>query len=106
MVGSMDRVGAAGDNAATGSFFSLFHKNVLNRQTWAPAKNSASPSTNGTRVELLRVVAKRDDWSMSDDRGQLRATFDSAADLYQHARPEYPEAVARRVGRDRWTECG
>lgn len=49
MVGSMDRVGAAGDNAATGSFFSLFHKNVLNRQTWAPAKNSASPSMNRTR---------------------------------------------------------
>ena len=30
---------------------------------------------------------------MSDDRGQLRTTFDSAADLYQRARPEYPEAL-------------
>jgi len=30
---------------------------------------------------------------MADDREQLRTTFDSAADLYQHARPEYPEAL-------------
>lgn len=34
MVGSMGRVGAAGDNAAMESFFSLLQKNVLNRQTW------------------------------------------------------------------------
>ena len=34
-VGSMGRVGAAGDNAAMESFFSLLQKNVLNRQTWA-----------------------------------------------------------------------
>jgi len=35
MVGSMGRVGAAGDNAAAESFFSLLQKNVLNRQRWA-----------------------------------------------------------------------
>ena len=34
MVGSMGRVGAAGDNAAMESFFALLQKNVLNRQTW------------------------------------------------------------------------
>ena len=34
MVGSMGRVGAAGDNAATESFFSLLQKNVLNRRAW------------------------------------------------------------------------
>jgi transposase InsO family protein len=34
MVGSMGRVGAAGDNAAMESFFSLLQKNVLDRQTW------------------------------------------------------------------------
>ncbi len=34
MVGSMGRVGAAGDNAAMESFFSLLQKNVLNRQRW------------------------------------------------------------------------
>src|SRR5699024_9916582 len=33
--GSMGRVGAAGDNAAMESFFSLLQKNVLNRGTWA-----------------------------------------------------------------------
>jgi putative transposase len=35
MIGSMGRVGAAGDNAAMESFFSLLQKNVLNRRTWA-----------------------------------------------------------------------
>lgn len=34
MAGSMGRVGAAGDNAAMESFFSLLQKNVLNRKTW------------------------------------------------------------------------
>jgi len=33
--GSMGRVGAAGDNAAMESFFSLLQKNVLNRRSWA-----------------------------------------------------------------------
>lgn len=35
MVGSIGRVGAAGDNAAMESFFSLLQKNVLDRRTWA-----------------------------------------------------------------------
>jgi transposase InsO family protein len=35
LVGSMGRVGAAGDNAAMESFFSLLQKNVLNRHPWA-----------------------------------------------------------------------
>ena len=34
MAGSMGRVGAAGDNAAMESFFSLLQKNVLNRKSW------------------------------------------------------------------------
>ncbi|BDZ61088.1 IS3 family transposase ISBli17 [Demequina sediminis] len=34
MVGSMGRVGAAGDNTAMESFFSLLQKNVLDRRTW------------------------------------------------------------------------
>lgn len=34
MVGSMSRVGAAGDNAAMESFFSLLQKNVLDRRRW------------------------------------------------------------------------
>ncbi len=35
MTGSIGRVGAAGDNAAMESFFSLLQKNVLDRQAWA-----------------------------------------------------------------------
>ena len=34
-MGSIGRVGAAGDNAATERFFSLLQKNVLDRQVWA-----------------------------------------------------------------------
>jgi putative transposase len=35
MVGSMGRVGAAGDDAAMECFFSLLQKNVLDRRSWA-----------------------------------------------------------------------
>ena len=35
MVGSMGRVGAAGDKAARESFFGLLQDNVLNRRQWA-----------------------------------------------------------------------
>ena len=35
IVGSMGRVGAAGDNAAMESFFALLQKNVLDRRRWA-----------------------------------------------------------------------
>ena len=46
LLGSMGRVGAAGDNAAMESFFSLLQKNVLDRQSWT------------TRQELrLAIVA-------------------------------------------------
>jgi putative transposase len=34
LVGSMGRVGAAGDNAAVESFFALLQNNVLNRRVW------------------------------------------------------------------------
>ena len=34
MVGSMGRVGAASDNAAMETFFSLLQKNVLDRRRW------------------------------------------------------------------------
>lgn len=34
LVGSMGRVGAAGDNAAMESFFALLQNNVLNRRVW------------------------------------------------------------------------
>ena len=35
MVGSMGRVGAAGDNAAMESFWSLLQTNVFNQQRWS-----------------------------------------------------------------------
>lgn len=35
MAGSIGRVGAAGDNAAMESFFSLLQKNVLDRRSWS-----------------------------------------------------------------------
>ena len=49
LLGSMGRVGAAGDNAAGDnaameSFFALLQKNVLNQRSWA------------TRAELRRAI--------------------------------------------------
>jgi len=44
LIGSMGRVGAAGDNAAMESFFALLQKNVLNSRTWA------------TRLELRLAI--------------------------------------------------
>lgn len=38
LLGSMGRVGAAGDNAAMESFFSLLQKNVLDRKSWQTRK--------------------------------------------------------------------
>ncbi len=44
MVGSMGRVGAAGDNAAMESFFSLLQRNVLDRRPGPLARSSGSRS--------------------------------------------------------------
>ncbi len=44
LLGSMGRVGAAGDNAAMESFFALLQKNVLNSRSWA------------TRLELRLAI--------------------------------------------------
>lgn len=48
MVGSMGRVGTAGDNAAMESFFTLLQKNVVDRRRWGPEKNCASRSSRGS----------------------------------------------------------
>lgn len=50
MVGSMGRVGAAGDNAAMESFFSLLQKNVLDRRTWA--------SRDELRIEIVTWIER------------------------------------------------
>jgi transposase InsO family protein len=42
LVGSMGRVGGAGDNAAMESFFALLQKNVLNRRSWATREDLRS----------------------------------------------------------------
>lgn len=50
MVGSMCRVGAAGDNAAMESFFSPLQKNVLTAVDGTPARtcgSGSSPGSNG-----------------------------------------------------------
>lgn len=49
LVGSMGRVGAAGDNAAMESFLSLLQNNVLDRKPWATrlGSNSVSRSSPG-----------------------------------------------------------
>ena len=49
MVGSMGKVGAAGDNAAMESFFALLQKNVLNRRRrWA--------TRDALRIEIVTWI--------------------------------------------------
>ncbi len=48
LVGSMGRVGAAGDNAAMESFFALLQKNVLDQRSWA--------SRQELRLEIVRWI--------------------------------------------------
>ncbi len=50
MVGSMGRVGAAGDNAAMESFFSLLQKNVLDRRVWK--------SRDELRIAIVRWIER------------------------------------------------
>lgn len=50
MVGSMGRVGAAGDNAAMESFFSLLQKNVLNRRSWS--------TREALRIEIVTWIER------------------------------------------------
>jgi putative transposase len=57
MVGSMGRVGAAGDNAAMESFFSLLQKNVLDRRTWATREELwIARSSGGSRGPTTAVA--------------------------------------------------
>ncbi len=48
LVGSMGRVGAAGDNAAMESFFALLQKNVLDRP---PGGSRSSPGSSGPTTD-------------------------------------------------------
>lgn len=50
MVGSMGRVGAAGDNAAMESFFALLQKNVLDRRAWVTREE--------LRIEIVRWIER------------------------------------------------
>ena len=60
LVGSMGRVGAAADNAAMESFFSLLQKNVLNTRTWT------------TRDELRIAIVTWIERTYNRRRRQLR----------------------------------
>jgi len=66
MVGSMGRVGAAGDNAAMDSFFSLLQKNVLNRLRW--------DARNDLRVAIVTWIERTYHRRRRQDRlGRLTA---------------------------------
>jgi hypothetical protein len=52
MVGSMGRVGAAGDNASMESFFSLLQNNVLDRRAWAHSRRAADRDRDLDRAHL------------------------------------------------------
>jgi putative transposase len=50
LVGSMGQVGAAGDNAAMESFFSLLQKNVLDRRVW--------PTRQELRIAIITWIER------------------------------------------------
>ena len=50
MVGSMRRIGAAGDNAAMESFFALLQKNVLDRESW--------PTREDLRIAIVTCIER------------------------------------------------
>ena len=50
LVGSMGRVGAAGDNAAMESFFALLQNNVLDRRTW--------PTRDELRIAIVTWIER------------------------------------------------
>ena len=52
MVGSMGRVGAAGDSAAMESLFSLLQKNVLDRRRWNNAGGPTDRDRDLDRTDL------------------------------------------------------
>src|SRR5699024_12694321 len=60
LIGSMGKVGAAGDNAAMESFFALLQKNVLDRKRWR------------TRDELRKIgrASCREGGGGEGDRGK------------------------------------
>jgi len=57
LTGSMGRVGACGDNAAMESFFSLLHKNVLDRQRWESRSKLRIAIVTWTRADLSPAAA-------------------------------------------------
>jgi len=54
MLGSISRVGAAGDNADMESFFSLLQENVLDRRRWdgarVPVSRTRPPASIESRI--------------------------------------------------------
>ena len=56
MVGSMGRVGAAGDNAAMESFFSLLQKNDLDRQVWATREDLRNAIVTWIEFEAITTT--------------------------------------------------
>ena len=60
LVGSIGKVGAAGDNAAMESFFALLQKNVLDRRAWT------------TREELRIAIVTWIEWTYHRRRRQAR----------------------------------
>ena len=60
MVGSMGRVGAAGDNAAMESFFALLQKNLLDHRFWQ------------TRDQLPIAIITWIEWTYHRRRRQKR----------------------------------
>ncbi len=86
---------------------------VLGGQLVTPPRGRAAVRRPVSKRALDEVQEPSDDDRVADDRHRLRTTFDTAAGLYQQARPEYPEKLydtlveaARIKAGDRLLEVG
>ena len=63
LIGSMDQVGAAGDNSAMESFFALMEKNVLDRKRWRTREGLQiaiiPPQAGGAPIWIERAYHRR-----------------------------------------------
>ncbi len=63
MVGSMGRVGAAGDNAAMESFFAVLQNNVLDRRPWATRQELRIAIITWIKRTYTTAGADRQPWA-------------------------------------------
>ena len=85
----MGRVGAAGDNAAMESFFSLLQKNVLDRRRWTTRDELRLRSSPGSRPPTTAAAGNAP--SAASPRSSLRPSTGRTRGLTHRTQPSQPK---------------